>query len=139
MAYRPAQKPAITRNMRIRHSLVSGFLLIVIAGIVFAINQPISQKKDVNSTHTPSVQKVTPEDTYSYSGKDGIDALILLKQSAAIEQDTSGLVTIINKRKADASKREYWSFYINGKMSSVGPADYITKNSDILEWKVEIY
>ena len=65
------------------------------------------------------------------------DALTLLKEKAEVVQDTSGLVVQINKRKADEQKREYWSFYVNEKMASVGPKDYVTKDTDRIEWKIE--
>jgi len=48
-------------------------------------------------------------------------------------------VVSINGRKADAQKHEYWAFYVNGKLSDVGPADYKTKDGDVVEWKIEKY
>ena len=40
---------------------------------------------------------------------------------------------------AEESKKEYWAFYINGKMANVGAADYQTKEGDKIEWKIEKY
>lgn len=76
---------------------------------------------------------------FSYTGREGVDALTLLKEETTVEQNDSGLVTSINDRKADEKKREFWSFYVNGKMAPVGPAEYITKDTDSIEWKIETY
>lgn len=75
----------------------------------------------------------------SYKGEVGKDALTILKQKFSVSQDNSGIVNVIGGRKADGAKHEYWAFYVNGKMASVGPIDYITKNADLIEWKIEKY
>ena len=56
-------------------------------------------------------------------------------ENTAVKQDSSGLVTGVNGLIADAKKNEYWAFYINGKISQIGPSQYQTKNSDIITWK----
>ena len=99
--------------------------------------------KDVNKT-VPSVADSqgpvqSTSDIFSYEGKAGEDALTLLKAKTTVEQNTSGLVISINGRKADDKKHEYWAFYVNGKMAEVGPKDYITKDGDKIEWKIEKY
>jgi hypothetical protein len=82
----------------------------------------------------------TQKDYFTYKGQDGKRALELLYASKAwVEVDSSGLITAINFRKADPKKKEYWSFYVNKKLASVGPAEYITKSSDVIEWKIEKY
>ncbi|MFA5749827.1 MAG: DUF4430 domain-containing protein [Candidatus Shapirobacteria bacterium] len=78
-------------------------------------------------------------DIFSYSGEKGIDALTLLKNKAKVEENKAGLVISINERKAESEKHEYWAFYINDKMSNIGPADYKTTDSDIITWKIEKY
>lgn len=77
--------------------------------------------------------------TFFYKGRVGKNALELLKVYADVEQDRSGLVVSIKGRASDNAKREYWAFYVNGKMAQVGPADYVTKNNDVIEWKIEKY
>ncbi len=76
---------------------------------------------------------------FSYKGEDGKDALTILKKKTSIEQSASGLVVSINNRKADNKEKEYWSFFVNGKMAEVGPADYQTKKGDLIEWKIQKY
>ncbi|MDE2026400.1 MAG: DUF4430 domain-containing protein, partial [Patescibacteria group bacterium] len=72
-------------------------------------------------------------------GEQGIDALTLLKKHAQIDMSSSGLITSINGRKADDSQREYWAFYVNSKMSTVGPAQYQTKSTDVILWRIVKY
>ena len=88
------------------------------------------------TTQTTSIKQA---DSFSYKGEDGKDALVLLKEKTTIEQNKSCLVVSINNRKADEKKREYWSFYLNGKLANVGPKEYITKSTDLIEWKIETY
>lgn len=91
--------------------------------------------------HNPSatVSPTREQNNLTYKGKASIDALTLLKQKGSIVQDSSGLVTTINNRKADPSKHEYWAFFINGKMAEVGPGNYQTKDTDIIDWKIATY
>lgn len=76
---------------------------------------------------------------YSYKGKNGVDALTLLKDFTHVEQDSSGMVSAIGNVKADSKKHEYWAFYVNGKLAQIGPADFKTKDSDLIVWKIEKY
>ena len=85
----------------------------------------------------PSI--VVANNYFSYKGETGKNALEILKQKTKIEESSSGLVTSINGRKADDGKKEYWAFYVNGKMADVGPADYQTKGGDLIEWKIQKY
>ena len=86
-----------------------------------------------------TVTVVPSSDNISYQGQEGKDALTLLKGKATIEQDKSGLVVVINGRKADSLTHEYWGFYVNGTLAPVGPADYKTKDGEKIEWKIEKY
>lgn len=116
-------------------------LFIVVIG--FFLIKPQKQKPltltdsvpvvNIYSTVTPSINE------FGYQGVDGIDALTLLKQKTSIKQDSAGMVVSISNRQADSAQREFWSFYINGQSAQVGPASYITKNNDIISWKIEKY
>lgn len=121
--------------------LTAATLGLAAIGLLAVVLQRQTQQPPQQTLLTPTPtavpQKVT--NTFSYKGEDGKDALTLLKSKTDVEQDNSGLVVSINKKKADSSKREYWAFYVNGELSSVGPKDYITKNADLIEWKVENY
>ncbi|HVZ58814.1 MAG TPA: DUF4430 domain-containing protein [Patescibacteria group bacterium] len=116
--------------------ILSG-LLFIIAGATLWFSKPAV--KTTTTSPTPAVKQASAHDSLTYSGEEGVDALTLLKQHATIEQDRSGLVDSINGRKADASKKEYWSFFVNNKMAQVGPADYVTHKGDMIMWKIQIY
>ena len=114
-------------------------LAIVIIIIIFALSAlGVSEIKTFShSIPNPTTTPVSQQTTLVYKGINGKDALTLLKEHAAVEQDHSGLVIGINGNKPTG--HHYWAFYVNGKMSQVGPAEYQTKNSDIIEWKIEKY
>lgn len=82
-----------------------------------------------------------PSDYVTYMGEDGMSAYQILveKEHAWLENDSSGLIISINGRKADPDKKEFWAFYVNGEMAQVGAAEYITKGTDKIEWKIETY
>lgn len=116
-------------------------IVIVILGI-FLIKLPKQTTPPLeNDTPVATVSPVTSPlvDQFEYPGTEGVDALTLLKQKTIVEQDSSGMVVSISGRQADNSQREFWSFYINGESAQVGPASYITKDSDVIIWKIEKY
>lgn len=116
-----------------------GFIFGVV--IFFAVFGNLGEKTRENKIEEPQreVQSLSEAQWVSYQGELGKDALLLLKEKATVETDASGLVVAINGRKADAAKREYWAFYINGTLAQVGPAQYSTTDQDTIEWKIEQY
>jgi hypothetical protein len=145
---RSAQHEVVYLNMGKRYNktvllVIVVFSLLIGSAVVFSANNPSRIVNDptptIVSEKVPAKKKNAQTEKVSYEGEDGIDALTLLKKIASVEQDSSGLVTGINGRNADNKKREFWGFYINGKMSEVGPAEYQTKNEDTMEWKMETY
>lgn len=115
--------------------LIIGFLIVALLGFGL-VNRSQPSESSLQPTVTPTQMLA---ESLSYEGKKGIDALTLLKEQASVEQEASGLVVGINGRKASPDKREYWAFYVNGELAPVGPAQYITKDGDRIEWKVENY
>lgn len=116
------------------------FTLIGFAVILIAFNA-VAHLSGSNRRQQAAKQEIQnqQQDSLSYRGKEGRDALSLLKEQAVVAQEQSGLVTAINGRKADTAKREYWAFYVNSKMAEVGPLEYKTKDTDTIEWKIEKY
>lgn len=117
--------------------VIIGVLAISLA---VALSFPFIEGKKVTIpiSPTPGIS-VSANTTLIYKGEEGKDALTILKEKAKVEQEASGLVVSIDGRKADDKKREYWGFYVNGEMASVGPAEYQTKDSDTIMWKIEKY
>jgi hypothetical protein len=80
-----------------------------------------------------------PAQYVSYKGQDGKNALDLLKATHKVEVKVySGIgefVDGIDGLKSDT--KHFWSFYVNGKQSTVGAGSYTTKTTDTIEWKFE--
>jgi hypothetical protein len=76
----------------------------------------------------------------SYEGVEGQNALQLLKSYTTTEtEEFTGIgeyVTRINGLLADSTEN-YWSFYVNGETAQVGAGDYVTKDGDQIEWRLE--
>ena len=128
--------------MKNKQKILFPVLVVIIVFGVFLIKPP--QKTTLPLKNDTPVVIVSPTtsplvDQFEYPGLDGIDALTLLKQKTSIKQDSAGMVVSISGRQADNTQREFWSFYINGESAQVGPASYITKNNDIINWKIEKY
>jgi hypothetical protein len=100
----------------------------------------IQQSKQAVTVFQPTtIPSPKQQNTFSYKGEAGKDALTLLKSQTKVEQDKSGLVVSIAGRKADNAKKEFWAFFVNGKEAEVGPASYQTKKSDKIDWKIMTY
>ncbi len=128
-------------NKRFANIFLSLCILIIVGYFTygfFTTKHAIQENKDVTTEVklTPTIALV---EYVQYKGKTGKNALQLLQKHASVEQATSGLVVAINGRKADNAKREYWGFYVNGKLGQVGPQEYQTKEEDTIEWKIEKY
>ena len=115
---------------------IVGILILISIGII--VFHPITNSNHSTSNAQPtSVSSHKQNNTFTYKGQEGKDALTLLKAQTKVEQDHSGLVVSINGNKPTG--HAYWAFYVNGKLASVGPAQYLTKNADVFLWKIEKY
>lgn len=117
------------------------FVVVIVLVIFFGYVLLGQQAQNKSNTQAYSVNPILQKSSerISYKGKANIDALTLLRQNATVSLDQSGMVSSINGRKVNSEKHEYWAFYINSKLGSIGPADYQTKDRDLIEWKVEKY
>lgn len=113
--------------------------IVVVIGLVsigaYLYNSNNISNKSGQTQTKPIAKSVT------YSGKDGVTALDLLKKNAKIVTSGSGentFVTTINGYKASDSKKEYWSFSVDGKAASIGAGSYITKDNEAITWKIAI-
>ncbi len=126
------------KNKNLGFVLRGIFFLLIIGAALFVVKNP-SHISTTSPTPTIVIDSPSPNTSIRYQGHDGQDALSLLKKQSEVELGSSGLVTAINGSKADDQKHEYWAFYVNGKMSQVGPAEYKSKDTDKIEWKIEKY
>ncbi len=116
--------------MKQQRTLLYAAMAIILA---FGLYLVIPRSSD---TATPVGQEQTTE--ISYKGVDGKNALELLDASYEIETqkfDFGQMVLSINGRKAGSD--EFWAFYVNGELAQVGAADYQTKSTDTISWKLE--
>lgn len=117
---------------------VIAFAVIIISALLVLQRKNIqTQQQAVRGESSVNIAGSINE--FSYKGQSGKNALSLLGEKAEISRDKSGMVASINGRVVDQSKHEFWAFFVNGKLASVGPADYITRATDIVEWKIQTY
>lgn len=98
--------------------------------------QSTQNNQEVASARQDKQQKQS--NSFTYQGETGKNALELLKANADVQTETSDfgeMVTSINGQAGGGDK--YWAFFVNGEMSSVGAADYATKDSETIEWKLQ--
>ncbi|HZP55849.1 MAG TPA: DUF4430 domain-containing protein [Candidatus Saccharimonadales bacterium] len=113
--------------------------IILIAVFVVSISAGLVATKPWDTTSKPVITQQQSQTTYvKYQGKQGQNALSLLKKytTVAVKHYSFGdQVTSINGTQGNGPK--YWSFYVNGKLADVGAGTYVTKSSDVIEWKLQ--
>ena len=118
-------------------------ILAIFAGYSFYQTKLLSTKKSIAQQILTVYLKTSGQKDFIkqeiISGKTVLD---LTKEKANIKTKGEGInayVTEINSKEALNSKKEYWAFYVNGKMAEVGAGSYKLKNNDKIEWKIEKY
>lgn len=105
-------------------------------------SQQAADKSTSSNATQPGAQsgsEQTTEQPISYKGETGKTALQILKEKYTVLTNESSLgefVTSINGEAADENT-QYWAFYVNGQYASEGAGTYQTKESDVIEWKLE--
>ena len=101
---------------------------------------PQSQTQTTQSTEQTAVQISDDGRLVAYDGVVGETALESLKRLTVVETksyDFGEQVIAING--LTASDSEFWSFYVNDQMASVGAGSYNSVAGDKIEWKLEIF
>ena len=115
--------------------------LIALLSIVFVFGASMVAGISVHEYHKsqPQITVVASQTTdVKYAGVAGQTALALLEKYEPIQTkhySFGDLVVSINGTPGNGPK--YWSFYVNGKMATVGAGAYITKDGDSIEWKLQ--
>jgi hypothetical protein len=73
----------------------------------------------------------------SFRGKQGMDALSLLKQHAPVGLNALGQITAIDNIRPDKAKHENWTLFVNGKRINVNPKYFQTNGTQNIMWKIE--
>lgn len=114
-------------------------LAAIIAAIVIVGGGVGIWSHGANPAHVQTVTNTQYQTTQiSYDGKNGVDALTLLKTHAQVQvkhYSFGDLVTSINGTPGNGPK--YWTFYVNGKEANVGAGSYVTKSSDTITWRLQ--
>ena len=85
-----------------------------------------------------SIEKLVQTCEITYQGSEGNSALDLLKSSYKVETQSFSFGEMVSTIDGVASPAtHFWAFYVNGKQAEVGSGEYITKDSDIIVWKLE--
>lgn len=118
-------------------------ILAIFAGYFFYQTKLLSTKKSIaQQTLTVYLKIFGQKDFIKQEIISGKTALDLTKEKANIKTKGEGInayVTEINGQEALNSKKEYWAFFVNGKMAEVGAGSYQLKEGDKIEWKLANY
>lgn len=125
-------------------TLLTGLLFIFSGFYLYSrIEQPtMRQVTEKISVHQLITAKDKETDFKTYQIEYGKTALDLLNENSKIILKGKGVnayIISINGEEALSENREYWAFYINGKMAEVGAGSYKLKSGDKIEWKIEKY
>lgn len=103
--------------------------------------EAVNQSPEVKTPTADALSKtvVPAANEIKYQGEEGKNALDLLKAKYKVETKSFGsageFVESINGIKPDS--KHFWKFFINSKSASVGASSYVTKSTDVLEWKLD--
>jgi hypothetical protein len=106
--------------------------MIAIAGC--AQRPPVKTPK--TATASPA-QSQTERTVIAYEGEDGKTALEILKARAHVRTSTGQMGELVEEINGVNNGNGYYLiYYVNGAQAKVGAGNYITKNSDKIEWKL---
>ena len=122
----------VAQQIKAKILILPALILVVGAGVAI-------WSHGVNPEQVQVVKNSQSQTTeISYKGQSGKDALTLLKTHAQVQTkhySFGDLVTAINGATGNGPK--YWTFYINGKEAQLGAGTYVTKSTDMLDWKLQ--
>ncbi|HJY98479.1 MAG TPA: DUF4430 domain-containing protein [Patescibacteria group bacterium] len=133
--------------MRKYSKLIPLLIFLAVVGVWFfsgkAPGQEASRQTESQDIRT-NLSVDTGTGTASFDISNFIGKTALEATQANIETEISGqgegaFVISIDKRTADAGKREFWEFIVNGKSAEVGAGSYIIQNGDQIKWQINTY
>lgn len=119
-----------------RSPLVSVVIVLIAIGMIATYSSLFSGAGNPQPTQDQSQVQTTPQ-TISYQGKDGVDAMTLLKETHTVDASDQGFVNAIDGVKP--AEKQYWALYVNGALADKGAKDIITKSTDSIEWKLDSF
>lgn len=109
-------------------------IVVLLGGAAYYSSKKTVVTVETSPTATPAIGK-----EITYNGEVGKTALELLQATHTVELNgagTNAYVVGIDGVKADDSKKEYWSFIVNGTPASVGAGSYQSQSTDVISWKI---
>jgi hypothetical protein len=115
----------------------------LVAALGLGIWSQVNKQETNVNVNTPvanaNVVTTNAATTYLYPGQDGKTALELLKGAypSTVTKSSGSLgeqVMSINGKEAGSN--EFWEFLVNGTAATVGASTYVTKSTDMIEWKL---
>lgn len=106
---------------------------------LIALDGPKTPAPQPQEQTTQPTENQNQENTVRFTAEPDKNVLEQLASHAAIETKDSQYgvyVDTINGKKGGEGGK-YWTFYVDGEMSQVGAAAYVTKGGEIIEWKFE--
>ena len=128
----------MTSSSNKRSPLVSIIIALIAIGLIATYSSFFTGSSNNSSRNTSSiVDNNDAQNSIVYSGKDGIDALTLLKENHSVDVSGEGFVNSIDDIKP--AEKQYWALYVNKQLSMTGAKETITKTNDTIEWKLDSY
>lgn len=131
---------------KLKLAAVLAVLVVAVGGVLYVANRDDNEPASQPSTNQQTPQQPTAtltvsEDkkTVGYEGQTDKTALEVLKSLADVKtkQNSYGeFVSSINGVEADGM-RQFWAFYVDGKLANEGAGTYKTTNGQKIEWRVE--
>lgn len=128
-----------TKTYKIRLIVVASAVVIAGVGTAVTINRmtvKTSQAAPITTEQIPLKQS----DAITYTGTKGKTALAQLKEVAAnVVTKSSAYGDYVDSIGSliGGTDSKYWSFYVDGKLASVGAGAYTAVGGEKIEWKFE--
>ena len=124
----------VAQGIKSKVTIATIAVVVIVAGVGAGV--------DVHNRASGYVQTVTNAQhkitQISYNGQTGVDAYVLLRKHATVQAKHYSFGYLVKSIDGVAGNGpKYWTFYVNGKVASVGASSYITKNSDRVTWKLQ--
>ena len=125
------------------HSVLTIFIALVaiLGGGTWAYTSYGGSTAPPQATATSTQPQSRTRTEISYIAKPNMTSLAQLKSEAddvVIKHSQYGnYVDSIESHKGGSEGGKYWSFYINGKLSTVGADSYTQKGGEKIVWKIQ--
>ncbi len=115
---------------------IVGVFVVLMASTALVLAMHAPQPLTVNFVRPGASLRPAP---VAYSGEDGKSALELLRAHVHITTQQSSYGEYIDTINGvhSGTNGKYWALYVNGKQTPIAANNYITHDSDKVEWRFE--